>query len=50
MKRSLTAAMTVALVCASFVVLAAPAAAHETAKAGDLALEVGWTRPAYMDH
>ncbi len=49
MKRSLTAALTAALVCASLIVLAAPAAAHETAKAGDLALEVGWgTEPAYV--
>ena len=49
MKRSLTAVATAAVVCTLLlVVLAASALAHETATAGDLALEVGWgTEPAY---
>ncbi len=49
MRRSLTAALTVAILFAALAVLAVPAMAHETAKAGDLALEVGWgTEPAYV--
>ncbi len=37
------------LLCLSFVLLAAPASAHEVATAGELALEVGWgTEPAYV--
>jgi hypothetical protein len=49
MRRSLPAALTAAILCAALAVLAAPALSHETAKAGDLALEVGWgTEPAYV--
>ena len=49
MRRSLTAALTAAILFAALAVLAVPAMAHETAKAGDLALEVGWgTEPAYV--
>jgi len=49
MRRSLTAALTAAILFAALAVLAVPALAHETAKAGDLALEVGWgTEPAYV--
>ncbi len=49
MRHSLTAALTAAILCTALAVLAAPALAHETAKAGDLALEVGWgTEPAYV--
>ena len=48
MNRSLTAILTAAVLCVALGVLAAPALAHETATAGDLALEVGWgTEPAY---
>ena len=49
MRRSLTATLTAAILLAVLAILAAPALAHETAKAGDLALEVGWgTEPAYV--
>ena len=49
MRRSLTAALTAVILFAALAVLAAPALAHETASAGDLALEVGWgTEPAYV--
>jgi hypothetical protein len=45
--RKLTAFIAAAIVAA--VLLAAPAPAHETAAAGDLALEVGWsTEPAFV--
>jgi hypothetical protein len=41
--------LTAAILFAALAVLAVPALAHETAKAGDLALEVGWgTEPAYV--
>jgi hypothetical protein len=48
--RSLAAALAgVVLAAALFGITAAPAFAHETAKAGDLALELGWgTEPAYV--
>ena len=49
MRRSLTAALTAVILLAALAVLAAPALAHETASAGDLALEVGWgIEPAYV--
>ena len=49
MRRSVTAVLTAAILCASLAVLAAPAPAHETAAAGELALELGWgTEPAYV--
>jgi hypothetical protein len=49
MRRCPTAALTAAILFAALAVLAVPALAHETAKAGDLALEVGWgTEPAYV--
>ena len=49
MNRSLTAVLTTAVLCVALGVLAVPALAHETATAGDLALEVGWgTEPAYV--
>ena len=49
MKSSATAVLTAALVFCLLGVLTAPALAHETATAGDLALEVGWgTEPAYQ--
>lgn len=48
MRRSLRAVLT-AILFTVLATLAAPAVAHETAKAGDLALEVGWgTEPAYV--
>ena len=49
MRRSLRAVLTAAILFTVLATLAAPAVAHETAKAGDLALEVGWgTEPAYV--
>ena len=49
MRRFPTVALTAAILFAALAVLAVPALAHETAKAGDLALEVGWgTEPAYV--
>ena len=49
MRRSVTAVLTAAILCVSPAVLAAPAPAHETAAAGELALELGWgTEPAYV--
>jgi hypothetical protein len=48
MRRSALAVLAAAILCLSVGVLAAPALAHETATAGDLALELGWgTEPAY---
>jgi hypothetical protein len=48
MNRSLSAALTAAVLCVALGVVAAPALAHEVATAGDLALEMGWgTEPAY---
>jgi hypothetical protein len=48
MKRSLTTVLAAAILCVALAALAVPALAHETASAGDLALEVGWgTEPAY---
>jgi hypothetical protein len=49
MRRSLTAALIAAILLSALAILAVPVMAHETAKAGDLALEVGWgTEPAYV--
>jgi hypothetical protein len=49
MRRSLRAVLTAAILLTVLATLAASAVAHETAKAGDLALEVGWgTEPAYV--
>ena len=49
MRRSLRAVLTAAILFTALAALAAPALAHETAQAGDLALEVGWgTEPAYV--
>jgi hypothetical protein len=49
MRRSLRAVLTAAIVFTVLATLAASAVAHETAKAGDLALEVRWgTDPAYV--
>jgi hypothetical protein len=48
MRRISPAAGTAVLLCLSLALLAAPAFAHETAAAGELALELGWgTEPAY---
>jgi hypothetical protein len=48
MSRSITAVVMTAVLCVVAGVLAAPVLAHETAAAGDLALELGWgTEPAY---
>jgi hypothetical protein len=48
MSRSLTVVLTTAVLCVTLATLAAPALAHETVSAGDLALEMGWgTEPAY---
>ena len=49
MRRSVTALLSAAILIAAFAVLVAPAAGHEVATAGELALEVGWgTEPAYL--
>ena len=49
MRRINLAAGTAVLLCLSLALLAAPALAHETAAAGELALELGWgTEPAYV--
>ncbi len=49
MRRPLAAVLTAALAFVSLAVLAVPAESHETASAGDLALELGWgTEPAYV--
>jgi hypothetical protein len=49
MKRLAAAAAMATLLTLSLALLAVPALAHETAKAGDLALELGWgTEPAYV--
>ena len=49
MKSSTRATLTVAVLLATLLVLAAPAAAHETATAGKAVLELGWgTEPAYV--
>jgi hypothetical protein len=49
MKRSVTAVLTAAILCAVLTVLAAPALGHETASAGGVELELGWgTEPAYV--
>jgi len=49
MRRSMTAVLTAAILCAALAVLAAPALAHETAAAGELALELGWgIEPAFV--
>jgi hypothetical protein len=48
MRRTFTAIATTAVLCVALGVLAVPVLAHETATAGDLALELGWgTEPAY---
>jgi hypothetical protein len=48
MRRISLAAGTAVLLCLLLALLAAPALAHETAEAGELALELGWgTEPAY---
>jgi hypothetical protein len=48
MRRISLAAGAVVVLCLSFALLAVPALAHETAAAGELALELGWgTEPAY---
>jgi hypothetical protein len=48
MRRISLAAGTAVLLCLSLALLAAPAFAHETATAKELALELGWgTEPAY---
>jgi hypothetical protein len=48
MSRSITAVVMTAVLCVVAGALAAPVLAHETAAAGDLALELGWgTEPAY---
>jgi hypothetical protein len=48
MKRLAVVVASAMLVVLSFTVLAVPASAHETATAGDLALELGWgAEPAY---
>jgi hypothetical protein len=48
MRRISLVAGTAVLLCLSLALLAAPALAHETATAGELALELGWgTEPAY---
>ena len=48
MKRLVSAVAAATLLTLSLALLAAPAFAHETASAGDLALELGWgTEPAY---
>ena len=48
MSRAFTAIVTTAVLCVALGVLAVPVLAHETATAGDLALELGWgTEPAY---
>jgi hypothetical protein len=49
MRRSVPAAISVAILCVALGVFAAPAAGHEVTTAGELALEVGWgTEPAYL--
>jgi hypothetical protein len=49
MRRSLMAVTAAVVLAAALSVAAVPASAHETAKAGDLALEVGWgIEPAYV--
>ena len=49
MNRCLAVALAGVVLAAALFVAAAPAFAHETASAGDLALELGWgTEPAYM--
>jgi hypothetical protein len=49
MKRSARATLTVAIFFALLLVLAAPAAAHETASVGKVVVELGWgTEPAYV--
>ncbi len=49
MKRSLAVALAGVVLAAALFVAAAPVFAHETASAGELALELGWgTEPAYM--
>lgn len=49
MKRSTRATLTVAIFFALLLVLAAPAAAHETASVGKVVVELGWgTEPAYV--
>jgi hypothetical protein len=48
MSRAFTAIVTTAVLCVALGVLAVPVFAHETATAGELALELGWgTEPAY---
>jgi hypothetical protein len=48
MNRSLIGVLTAVCIVVAVSAAAAPALAHETASAGDLALEVGWgTEPAY---
>lgn len=48
MRRSVIVALTVVLLLLALAANAAPAMAHETLSAGDLAIEVGWgTEPAY---
>jgi hypothetical protein len=49
MRRSATAVLTAAILCAVLAVLAAPAFGHETASVGGVGLELGWgTEPAYV--
>ncbi len=49
MKRSMRAALTVAVLFAAFLALSVPAAAHETGSAGKAELSLGWgTEPAYV--